>query len=732
MDADGEPSLLAELTGAAEHPGSRINHILVVDDDAPLRRSLPHLLAAPGRRFDLAASLAEAIDSLSRRHYDLILLDHCLPDGSGLGLLDWRAENQRSDAVVMLSGDDGIDIAIGALRRGADDFLRKPYHLAQLQHTVDKALHKAGLERTNRRIGLRLKESERLYRYLVESSPDIIFMLDPHGRFRYLNPRAQSLLGYDHQQLLGRGIAEIADEEDRPRLEALYGNPEQPSRQARRLELKLQRNPAGPAGKADVLTFSLSTEPVFGRETRDSSRRLIGTYGVARDISDRKRAEDVIVYQAYHDQLTRLPNRLLFHDRLELALAHAQRRNSALAVLFIDLDRFKLVNDTYGHSEGDHLLRGVASRLRQSLRKGDTLARVGGDEFVALLPDLASPDDAEGIAIKILQTLHEPFRLKHGDFRVTVSVGIAVYPKDGEVADLLIQHADIAMYQVKRSGKNGYCFFGPELNANYRQRVCLENDLRRALERDEFRLCFQPQIDIRRRRVVGAEALLRWRHPDHGLLNPVEFVDVAEEIGLIGGISNWVLDRACAQLARWRRMGHADVRMSVNLSPRDFEHGDVVGEVSRRLANYRLPAHALDLEITEHLMMREGHAGAEKIAQLRQIGVGIAIDDFGTGYSALGYLQRFPISSLKIDRSFVSEMKPDGNPIVSAITGIARGFGLGVVAEGVETPEQLDQLAALGCNAMQGFYFSPPASAEEVEALFREVPSDWFPDQVVQ
>ena len=732
MDADGEPFLLAELTGAEDKPGTRISHILVVDDDEPLRRSLPHLLAAPGRRFDLAGSLAEAVESLPRRHYDLILLDHRLPDGSGLSVLDWLAENQRDDAVVMLSGEDGIDVAIGALRRGADDFLRKPYHLAQIQHTVDKALHKAGLERTNRRIGLRLKESERLYRYLVESSPDIVFMLDPQGRFRYVNPRVQSLLGYERRQLLGRAIAEIADADDRARLQELYCNPEQPSREALRLELKLQRNPAGPAGKADVLTFSLNTEPVLGRDARDGRRRLIGTYGVARDISDRKRAEEMIVYQAYHDQLTRLPNRLLFHDRLELALAQAQRRGCSLAVLFIDLDRFKLVNDTYGHGEGDHLLRGVASRLRQSLRKGDTLARVGGDEFLALLPDLSSPNDAEGIALKILQTLHEPFQLKHGDFRVTVSVGIAVYPKDGEVADLLIQHADIAMYQVKRSGKNGHCFFGPELNANYRQRVCLENDLRQALEHDEFRLCFQPQIDTRQRRVVGTEALLRWHHPDHGLLNPNQFVSVAEEIGLIGGISSWVLDRACAQLARWRRLGHRDVRMSVNLSPRDFEHGDIVGEVSRRLANYRLPAPALEVEITEHLMMCEGHSGAQKIAQLRDLGVGVAIDDFGTGYSALGYLQRFPISSLKIDRCFVSEMKHGGNPIVSAITGIARGFGLGIVAEGVETTDQLDQLAALGCDAMQGFYFSPPASAEVVEGLFREAPADWFPDQVVQ
>ncbi len=723
MGTDGEPSLLAELAGRAEAQSSRVSHILVVDDDVPFRRSIPRLLADPSRRFEVAASLSEAIAQLEARPFDLILLDYHLPDGTGLTLLDWCARNARKDPVILLSGEEGIEAAIGALRRGAEDFLRKPCHLAQLQRAVENALQKGQLVRLNRQITLRLKESERLHRYLVESSPDLIFTLNAAGEFTYTNPRARSLIGYTRTDLTGRTLASIASADDRPRLSALFCNPERPPREAQNLEFRIDRNPAAKAGQPTALTFALSTEPMVSRASPGKPARFVGTYGVARDISDRKRAEEIIVYQAYHDQLTRLPNRLLFHDRLELALAQAQRRKGTLAVLFIDLDRFKLVNDTYGHAEGDHLLRGVASRLRQSLRRGDTLARVGGDEFLALLPDLSQAEDAERIAEKILQTLNAPFRLKHGEFRVTVSIGIALYPKDGEIADVLIQHADIAMYQVKRSGKNGHCFFDPALNANYRQRVSLENDLRLALERKQLVLAFQPQVSVGRRQVLGTEALLRWDHPDHGMLNPTAFISVAEEIGLISGISHWVIDQACRQLATWRANGHGEMRMAVNLSPRDFEHGDIVSTVSDAIAAHRLPPTALDLEITENLMMQDTSTCADKIARLRQLGVGIAIDDFGTGFSALGYLQRFPVSGLKIDRSFVRELNGEGNPIINAITGIARGFNLEVIAEGVETEGQIDHLRALGCDTMQGFYFSHPVSAEAAEETFHHMPS---------
>ena len=282
------------------------------------------------------------------------------------------------------------------------------------------------------------------------------------------------------------------------------------------------------------------------------------------------------------------------------------------------------------------------------------------------------------------------------------------------------------MYQVKRSGKNGFCFFEPSFNANYRQRLSLENDLRVALERDQFELQYQPLVSFSRRRVVGTEALLRWRHPDHGLLNPSSFVSVAEETGLINAISDWVIDRASAQLADWHRRGHPQMRMSLNLSPRHFEHGEIVDTIAQNLQRHGLAASALELEITESIMMHEAGGTADKIGRLRQLGVGIAIDDFGTGYSALGYLQRFPVSSLKIDRSFVRELNGHGNPIINAIAGIARGFGLEVVAEGVETGDQIGHLRALGCDAMQGFYFSEPVGAEAAAELFKQMSPTLF------
>lgn len=698
---------------------SQTQYILVVDDDAPMRRTLLHLLSTPNRVVDEADSVDATLHRLNGQSYDLILLDYRLPDGNGLAILDWLSDHQRNELVVMLSGEDAIDAAIGALRRGADDFVRKPYRLSQLNRAVDNALLKTQLQRSNHEMGLRLQESERLHRYLVESSPDLIFTLDTAGRFTYVNPRAEVLLGIDRTELEGKAFSSIVSSEDTTRIIGLFETPLQPARTAHSLELRLRTQNAN----ARALTVSLSTEPMYGRGDERSGARVLGTYGVARDISDRKRAEEIIAFQAYHDQLTRLPNRALFRDRLDLAIAQTDRRKGSLAVLFIDVDRFKLVNDTYGHSQGDQLLRSIANRLRQTLRRGDTLARVGGDEFLALLPDIAHPEDVQAICQKILDALRAPFRLQHGEFRATVSIGIALFQKDGESAEMLTQHADIAMYQAKRSGKNGFCFFDSSLNSDYRERITLENDLRKALERGELELFYQPQVSVAKRRVVGTEALLRWRHPVHGLLGPDAFIPLAEEAGLINGISNWVVDAACAQLREWRNLGFSELRMSVNLSPRDFEQGEIVETVKRSIAHHRLDAASLDLEITESLMMQDAGSVRSKVEALREAGVGVAIDDFGTGYSALAYLQKFPVSSLKIDRGFVRDLNGKGSPIIAAITGIARGFGLQVIAEGIEHEGQIEHLRSLGCDTLQGFLFGRPVPAQEAEALFLEVPT---------
>ena len=686
--------------------------ILIVDDDPALRRTFPHVLAQPGRSFDEAASIGEAIARLEQQHYDLVLLDYRLPDASGLAVLDWLVERRRDEAVIIISGEDAIDAAISALRRGADNYVRKPYHVAQLQRAVDGALHKGALEKTNRAMGLRLKASERLHRYLVESSPDLIFTLDAEGRFSYISPRVSSLLGFERKALLRRPFTTLIMPEDIDRACSLLAQSSAARTENFNVELRLRCN----HGIDDEgITVALSASPM---PTHSGGA---GLYGVARDISERKRAEEIISFQAFHDQLTLLPNRVLFKDRLELAITQAQRRNGTLAVMFIDIDRFKLVNDTFGHAEGDALLRAIASRLSSTLRRGDTLARLGGDEFTVLLPDIKLTQDAELIGTKILAALETPIALSHGDYRVTASIGIALFPRDGSTAEELTRNADVAMYQVKRAGKNAFRFFEPSFNTHHRERIALENDLRDALQRKEFELHYQPQVSVSRRQIIGMEALLRWNHPVLGKLTPNSFIEIAEELGLIGEISRWVLEEACTQLVQWRSDGHLEVRMSVNMSALDFDRRDIVSSITDCLQRHALPPARIELEITESLMMNNAAGVAVKVKELRGAGISIAIDDFGTGYSALAYLQSFPVSTLKIDRSFVRALEgPKSNPIISAITGIARGFDLDVVAEGVEQLHQAETLQLLGCDIMQGYHFARPAPAHEALEWLRQ------------
>ena len=722
MVIPGEPPFFSHTESERATVHARPTRILLVDDDAPLRHTLPHVLAQPGRHFDECGTIAEAIARLENTRYDLILLDYRLPDGTGLDVLDWLSNAGRAEAVVMISGEDALDAAIGALRRGADDYVRKPYHVAQLQRAVQNVLHKALLEQANGVMSQRLQSSERLHRYLVESSPDFIFTLTPAGAFNYVNPRVEAMLGYTREQLIGRTFTSLLPDDDAIRVDVMLREAARGKRLHQVLELHLRRcDPTtGQPGKATV-AVSLNTVPIQARAT--DADAPAGIYGVARDISERKRAEEIITFQAYHDQLTHLPNRILFKDRLELAIAQAQRRGGLLAVMFIDVDRFKRVNDTYGHSEGDRLLRVLAARLKETLRKGDTLARLGGDEFIVLLPDIAHPEDAETIAQKIHTALEVPFQLEHGAFHVTVSIGIAVFPRDGDVAEQLTQHADIAMYQIKREGKNGFRFYDPDLNDHYRERIALENDLRSALQRNEFSLAYQPQISMSSGTLVGVEALMRWQHPVHGLIGPTAFIQVAEEVGLIRDISRWVVDTAARQLAHWHALGHTALRMSINLSSHDFDRDDTIDLLTDCVARYGLSRDRFEVEITERVMMRDTEEVIARIRRLRACGVGIAIDDFGTGYSALAYLQKFPVTSLKIDRSFVNNLNGEGTqPIISAITGIARGFGLHLVAEGVEREAQARRLHDMGCDIMQGYLFSKAVEAAEIERWLEAPP----------
>lgn len=700
---------------------ARSQSILIVDDEQHMRLSLKRLLDEPRRELLECATGIDAITTLKTRSIDLVLLDINLPDISGLEVMEWISRNHISTIVIFISADTSFNSAILALRNGAVEFIRKPSELGDIQLKVRNALHRHKLEYSNTVMTARLGQSERLHRFLVENSPDLIYTLDHSGLFVFINNRFESLLGYTREELIGKPYNTIVNKDDIEKALYAFMERRKDDRATFNLEIRLIcRDKSNPDIVAlNIVTIMSATGVYDEMGTNSTTPRFIGTYGVARDITERKRAEETIEFQAFHDHLTNLPNQRLFNDRLEMAIATSKRHGAIVGIMFIDLDRFKRVNDTYGHSKGDELLKSVAQRLRNCLRAVDTLARNGGDEFTVLLPDILHIENAAIIAEKILAEFRKPFTVGDQDIYITASIGIAITPSDGDNVDSLLKHADIAMYKVKAHGKNGYRFFSQEMNISGYKRISIESDLRKALLNSEFKLYYQPQISAKEARIIGVEALVRWQHPKHGLLMPHDFIDVAEESGLIGQITDVVLSEACRQLAHWRAMGLQNIRMSINVSPQEFDNDGMVERISAHICRHQLPADVLEIEITENIFLRESDSIISKMSLLRQQGVRISIDDFGTGYSSLNYLRLFPISTLKIDQAFVRDLVEGRHisPIIQAIVDIARGFGLHLIAEGIETRYQMETLRRLGCDEMQGYLFNKPVPAAEAEYL---------------
>ncbi|HYS52640.1 MAG TPA: EAL domain-containing protein [Thermoanaerobaculia bacterium] len=449
----------------------------------------------------------------------------------------------------------------------------------------------------------------------------------------------------------------------------------------------------------------------------DSKGNVSGVIGKILDLTDRKRAEQQMEYQSYHDALTGLANRRLFQEHLTLALALAQRKRRPVAVLFLDLDNFKVVNDSLGHTLGDSLLREIATRLKNSVREGDVVARVGGDEFTIVLQELEKKEDAASMAQRVLRIIAEPIDIDGQRLYITASVGITVYPDDGEDAETLLKNADNAMYRAKAVGRNCYEMSTQELSRSMQERLTLESGLHQAMERNEFEVYYQPQIDIRTNRIVGMEALLRWRHPERGLMSPGSFLSVAEERGFIVLIGDWVLRTALHQARAFRDLGFPDFRVAVNLSARQFRELSLVDGIESAIKQARIEPECLELEITESVAMENVDLTFKVLERLRRTGISIAIDDFGMGHSSLSYLKRFPIDCLKIDRNFVEDL-PDrfeDAAIVRSVIELAQGLNLRVVAEGVETKPQLDFLREHGCREVQGFYFGFPVPAPQFQ-----------------
>jgi len=554
-----------------------------------------------------------------------------------------------------------------------------------------------------------LRESEARFRDLTELSSDWYWEQDAELRFTEISSNARTL-GLDAVENLGKTRwdmkgARMTEEKLRAHKDTLT---------ARQPFQNFVYEIADAGG--NLHTASISGRPIFDEEGRFTGYRGTGT-----DITEKKKVEDQIRHMAHHDPLTELPNRVLLHDRIGQAIAQARRDGSIAAILFIDLDRFKNVNDSLGHQVGDGLLRTVAERLVACVRGTDTVARMGGDEFVVVLTDLKRAEDAGLIAQKILGALPRPINIEGHELRVTPSVGICLYPHDGEDVETLMRNADAAMYHAKQTGRNNFQFFTRQMNVAVNRRLLLEKDLRLALEREEFTLYYQPQLDLKTGGIVGFEALIRWPHPLRGMIASSDFIPVAEETGLITPIGEWVLRRACMQARGWQALGYPQLQISVNCSARQFRLEGLVDTVERTLRESGLPASSLELELTESIIVEHTEHVMARFKALDEMGVKLSIDDFGTGYSSLGYLKRFPIHELKIDRSFVRDVgtDPDDAAIVSAIIVMAHGLGLQVIAEGVETAEQLAFLKKAGCDRAQGYYFSRPLPAEEIEPLLR-------------
>lgn len=553
-------------------------------------------------------------------------------------------------------------------------------------------------------------ETDERFRALVENASEGIALVDRTGNFVYVSPSTQRVLGYTDAEILGRNFIELVHDEEheyarRKMRDLLAGDGVEVRGEAR------LRNVRGEYRWIDGTYKNLLGNPAVGA--------IVINY---RDVTERKQAEEQLQQLAYRDSLTGLPNRFLFHDRLEHAIDQAHRRNLGMAVMYVDLDRFKVVNDTLGHAVGDRLLQFVADRLRDVLRADDTIARLGGDEFAVILPEITRAEDAGSVGRKLLNALREPITIDGHELHVTASAGISIYPSDGSDVVTLLKHADAALYRSKDLGRNTVQLFASSMNARYTERLELELSLHRALDRHEFELVYQPLCDRRTRAIRSFEALIRWNRPGHGRANPAEFIHLAEETRLIVPIGEWVLRTACAQLRTWRDAGLPAFHIAVNLSPHQITQPNFIHIVHQVLTDNGLQPRDLELEITESAALQNLEWTLSVLDQLRSLGVRIAVDDFGTGQSSLVYLKRLPLDTVKIDREFLRDVQRNQSDaaILASIIQLGHSLNLYVIAEGIENEPDRLLVEAQSCDGMQGYLFSRPLAVSDVASFVRD------------
>jgi diguanylate cyclase (GGDEF)-like protein/PAS domain S-box-containing protein len=692
---------------------SQQSRLLIVDDNEMNRDMLARRLERNGYLVDVVESAKQLMQRVKQNTVDLVLLDIEMPEISGLDALKTLRESHSPVElpIIMVTAKSQSEDIVKALNLGANDYLTKPVDLPV-------ALARIGTQLSHKRAQEALRESEERYALAARGANDGLWDWNLQTGHMYYSPRWKAMLGWHENEISNTP-------------EEWFNRIHDADRKRVKEEIAAHRNGSTPHFESEHRM--LHKDGTFrwmlnrGLAVFDDSGKTLRMAGSQTDITERK----------VSDPLTGLPNRLLFIDRLGRLIKHAKRRKDiSFAVLFLDLDGFKMINDSLGHLIGDQLLLGVANRLEKCLRSTDTVARLGesftvarlgGDEFTVLLDDLKDPIDAKSAADRLMKALAPPFILGGKEVFTSVSIGIALSNTAYEQAEDMLRDADTAMYRAKSLGKARFEVFDADMRASVMARLQLETDLRGALEREEFRNFYQPIVSLDSGQIVGFEALLRWQHPTRGLIGPEEFILVAEETGLIRELGWWNLREACRQMSDWRTgpNGRADLIISVNLSAKQFLQPNLVVDIRKLLQELSLSPDALKLEITESAVMADPSAAVEMLQQIKSIGIHLAIDDFGTGYSSLSYLHRFPLDTLKIDRSFIREMQEDGEgmEIARTILPMANNLRLDVVAEGVETLEQVALLKQLHCKYAQGYYFSKPLSADGTTALLEGVPT---------
>ena len=688
------------------HPNDNLLLIEDNSDDATLVQ-----IALSNTRFgpfkiEWVKNLSDGLERLRKGGIEAVLTDLSLPDTQGIDTLDKLMLAAPHVPILVLSGAEDEDIASQTVQHGAQDYFPKS-HLDG--HTLSRALRNM-IDRKKAEDALFI-EKERA-QVTLNSIGDAVLCTDSSGNITYLNIVAEKMTGWLREEASGRPLAEV--------FQIIDGVTRQPAQNP--MDMAVAQN------KTVGLTANCILIRRDGHESaiEDSAAPIhdrgghgTGAVIVFHDVSAARSMSLQMTHSANHDFLTDLPNRMLLNDRLTQAIALACRYRHKLAVLFLDLDSFKHINDSLGHAIGDKLLKAMGERLLATVRKSDTVSRQGGDEFVVVLSPIVRSEDAALSVTKIIAAVIAPYSIDQHDLHVSVSVGISIYPDDGADAEALIQNADNAMYHAKEQESNTYRFFKEDMNVQAVRRQSLEASLRRALERHEFVLHYQPKINLKSGRITGVEALIRWHHPERGLIPPAEFIPIAESCGLIVPIGRWVLRQACMQARKWQIAALPQIRMAVNISSVEFRDKNFLENLRATLSETGLDSRHLELELTESVLMQHVESTAFVLGELRALGVHLAVDDFGTGYSSLSYLSQFPINSLKIDKSFVQRINSerDDAPIISAVINMGQSLKQRVIAEGVETLEQLAFLQSRGCEEGQGFYFSCPVVAEEFAKL---------------